>query len=117
MEVPRLGMQLLAYTTAIAMQDPSPVPYTTAHSNAGSLTHWVRPGMEPASSWILVGFVTAEPQQELPHFCNLASAFYFYSCSSSRFKNNNNNNNNGPSGWIPVLETQVPWKDKAMGAT
>ena len=31
-----------------------PQPY---HSNAGSLTHWARPGMEPASSWILVGFI------------------------------------------------------------
>ena len=32
------------------------VTYTTAHSNAGSLTHW-SPGTEPASSWILVGFL------------------------------------------------------------
>ena len=24
---------------------------TTTQGNAGSLTHWVRPGMEPASSW------------------------------------------------------------------
>ena len=31
--------------------------YTTAHSNAGSLTHWARPGIEPTSSWMLVGFV------------------------------------------------------------
>ena len=31
--------------------------YTTAHSSAGSLTHWVRPGIEPRSSWILVGFL------------------------------------------------------------
>ena len=38
--------------------------YTIAHNNAGSLTHWVRPGMEPASSWILVGFVTTERQWE-----------------------------------------------------
>jgi len=30
------------------------VTYTTAHGNAGSLTHWVRPGFEPESSWILV---------------------------------------------------------------
>ena len=30
--------------------------YTTAHGNARSLTHWARPGMEPVSSWILVGF-------------------------------------------------------------
>ena len=40
--------------------------YTTAHSNAGSLTHWGRPGIEPASSWILVRSITAEPQRELP---------------------------------------------------
>ena len=31
------------------------VNYTTAHGNTGSLTHWVRPGVELASSWILVG--------------------------------------------------------------
>ena len=49
---------------------------TTAHSISGSLTHWVRQGIEPASSWILVtfttiephGFATAEPQQEV--FCD-----------------------------------------------
>ena len=33
----------------------------TAHGNAGLLTHWARAGMEPASSWILVGSVTTEP--------------------------------------------------------
>ena len=31
--------------------------YTTAHSCGWSLTHWVRPEIEPSSSWILVGFV------------------------------------------------------------
>ena len=31
--------------------------YNTAHSNAGSLTHRVRPGIEPGSLWILVGFI------------------------------------------------------------
>ena len=41
------------------------VTYTTAHDNAGSLTHWARPGIEPMSSWILVGFVTAEPWWKL----------------------------------------------------
>ena len=30
---------------------------TTAHDNTRSLTHWVRPGIKPASSQILVGFV------------------------------------------------------------
>ena len=41
------------------------VTYTSAHGNAGSLIHWVRPGMEPTSSWILVMFVTTEPQWEV----------------------------------------------------
>ena len=31
---------------------------TTARGNAGSLAHWARPGIELASSWILVGFWT-----------------------------------------------------------
>ena len=39
--------------------------YTTGHSNTRSLTHRVKPGIKPASSWILVRFITAEPQQEL----------------------------------------------------
>ena len=63
MEIPRLGveleLELLAYTTAIATLDPSRVCnlyYTTAHSNAGSLTHWARPGVEPPSSWMLLRF-------------------------------------------------------------
>ena len=38
--------------------------YTTAHNNMGSLTHCARPGIKPASSWLLVGFITAEPQEE-----------------------------------------------------
>ena len=70
--VPRLGvnfeLQLPAYT-ATAIPDPSHIStYTIAHSNTGSLTHWGRPGIEPVSSWILVGFITIEPQQEFPGF-------------------------------------------------
>ena len=48
------------------------VTYATAHCNAGSLTHWLRPGIESASSWMLVRFVSAEPRQELPF-----TSFYF----------------------------------------
>ena len=33
---------------------------------ARSLTHRARPGIEPACSWMLVRFVSTEPQQELP---------------------------------------------------
>ena len=47
------------------------VTYTTAHGNTGSITHGVRPGIKPASSWILVSFVSTAPQLELllPVFC------------------------------------------------
>ena len=33
------------------------VTYTIARGNTGSLTHWVRPGIEPETSWFLFGFV------------------------------------------------------------
>ena len=39
-----------------------------SHSNARSLTHGARPGIESATSWILVGFIITEPQWELPAF-------------------------------------------------
>ena len=44
-----------------------------SHSNTRSLTHWGRPGIEPATSWFLVGFVSPEPQWELLLllFCSL----------------------------------------------
>ena len=63
-EVPRVGveleLQLPAYTTATATLDLSHICdlWSTGHSNAGSLTHRARPGIEPVSSWILVGFTT-----------------------------------------------------------
>ena len=46
-EVPRLGVESELQLRA----------YTTAHGNAGSLTQWSRPGIKPASLWILVRFV------------------------------------------------------------
>ena len=36
-----------------------------SHSNVGSLAHWLRPGIETASSWILVGLITTKPWWEL----------------------------------------------------
>ena len=52
-------------------QARSPIRATAAglhysHGNARSLTHWVRPRIEPSSSWFLVGFVSTEPWRELP---------------------------------------------------
>ena len=71
-EVPRVGvemeLQLPAYTKptrpAHWIQATS-VTYTRAHGNAGYLIFWSRPGIEPTSSWILIGFLTSEPQWEL----------------------------------------------------
>ena len=66
-EVPRLKvqseLQLPAYTTATAGRDPSRVSptYPTAHDNARSLTRRERSGMEAATSWFLVGFVSVVP--------------------------------------------------------
>ena len=74
MEVPRLGikleLQLPAYTTATATWDLSCI-YDLHHSSQqcqilNSLSEAARPGIEPTSSWILVGFVSTEPQWELP---------------------------------------------------
>ena len=57
MEVHRLGveseLQLLACTTATATRIwAASATYTTAQQ-----CHWVRPGVEPVSSWVLVGFI------------------------------------------------------------
>ena len=40
--------------------------YTAAHGNARSLTQWARPGIKPASPWILLWFIADETQWELP---------------------------------------------------
>ena len=37
-----------------------------SHSNAGYLTHWVRPGIEPVYAWVLFKFVSTETEWELP---------------------------------------------------
>ena len=65
MQVPRATAA--GYHTATAMRDPSHVCnlHHSSRQNAGSLTHCVRPGIELASSWILVGFTSAVPPREL----------------------------------------------------
>ena len=49
-----------SHSNAISEPCLWPTPQLTA--NTGSLTHWVRPGMESVSSWMLVRFVSNEPQ-------------------------------------------------------
>ena len=75
-EVSRVGvqleLQLSAYTTARATQDLSPsTTDPTAQGNAWSQTHWARPGIEPTSSWILVGFFSHWATTRTPQVINL----------------------------------------------
>ena len=55
MEVPGLGVKLELQPTYAA-------------GNAGSLTHWMKPGIEPTSSWMLDRLLTSELQWDLPKF-------------------------------------------------
>ena len=70
-EVPRLGVELELQLQLLATPQQHQIPaasatYARAQGSAGSLTLWARPGIKPTFSWILVGFVTAEPQWKLP---------------------------------------------------
>ena len=57
MKVPRLGIWLeLQPQPQQCWIRAASATYTTTHGSAGSLTHWARPGIEPASPWMLVGF-------------------------------------------------------------
>ena len=72
MEVPRLGvtsdLQLPAtsHSHSNAQIWATCATYTIAHGNSRSLTHWTGPGIEPATSWCLVRFVSVLPWWELP---------------------------------------------------
>ena len=57
------------------------VTYATACSNAGCLTHWVRPGIESTSSWIIVRFLTCWATMGAPSTFNHSwcCIFFFWS--------------------------------------
>ena len=57
--------QIRAVAASHSHRNVGSKPHTTAHGNDGSLTHWSRPGIEPASSWMLVRYISTEPQCEL----------------------------------------------------
>ena len=72
MEFTRLGVklepQLPAYTAATATWDPSYVCNLHHSSQPCRILNPLNEGgIKPTSSWILVGFVYAEPQWELPY--------------------------------------------------
>ena len=61
---------------ATSVMDP------TAHGNSGSLTHRARPGIKAISSWVLTGFITAEPQWEVLFFFVFVFVFLNWSLGS-----------------------------------
>ena len=87
MEVSRLQvkseLQLLA--TATATQDPSHIcDLRRSSDNTVSLTQWMRPGIEPASSWILVGLISVVPREELHYSTVLNITFISHQCCQGR---------------------------------
>ena len=63
---------------------------------AAPLTHWVRPGVEPATSWFLVRFISGVSQQEL-----LIFTFYKELSEISRWKNSWSLQKAGNSSYSP----------------
>ena len=51
-----------------------PTPQLTG--NTGSLTHWAKPGIKPATSWFLVRFINPWAMMELRDFCLLFTALF-----------------------------------------
>ena len=97
--------------------------YTAFHGHTESLTHWERPGIEPASSWVLAGFFTAEPQRELPsvffEWMNIAGTSSrlplsgtiqsFHSWPGKRWGHSNSKGmNEWTSKWISSLNRESP---------
>ena len=57
--------QVGATATSLVHSHSNLQPTSQLVATLDYLTCWVRPGTEPESSWTLVGFVIAEPRQEL----------------------------------------------------
>ena len=83
MEAPRLGieleLQLLAYVTATAILDLSPIFNLRHRSRQHSILNPLSEVRDrtPASSWILARLVTTEPQWELPRASFFVYLFLF----------------------------------------
>ena len=75
MEVPRARGWIRAATASLLHSNTGSelmsATYTAAHGNARSSTHWVRLGIEPISSWILLEFITHWATMRTPsiQFC------------------------------------------------
>ena len=97
MEAPRLGvkseLQLLAYATAAAIQDLS---YICDLHYSSQQCQILNPGIEPSTSWFLVGFISAVLQWELhvKEFVNAnVKCAYYKGHITSFYKSKNQYNN------------------------
>ena len=62
--------------------------YTTAHGNVRSLSHWAKPGIKPASSWIPVKCLTHWSTTGIPHLCFLCCLMFIVSICLSYLTRN-----------------------------
>ena len=79
MEVPRLGVESEPQPQHLGIR-VAPVIHSAAHGNARSPIHWSRPGIEPASSWILVGVINSWATKGTPIFL-FFNTFFFFCCT------------------------------------
>ena len=75
MEVPRLGLNQNCSCQSVPQLQPHQIwatnaAYLAACSNVGSLTPWLRSGIQPASSWMLAGY--------LSHWATRTPGFFFF---------------------------------------
>ena len=69
----------LCYSHSSAGSEPTSANYTTAHSNAESLTHWTRSGIEPESAWIPVRSVNHWAMTGTPPLFHKESESFMFS--------------------------------------
>ena len=86
----RIGGTAEVYNTATEIPDPGCI-CDQHHSlwQCRSLIHWVKPGIKPTSSWVLVGFLTCWATVGAPHLLFMVfvqrrrvECSFFHSCTS-----------------------------------
>ena len=86
MEGPKLEveseLQLPAYTTAMPDLSLACNPHHSSQQQ-WSLTHWANMGIEPTSSWILIGFITTQTWWEFLGCGFVINGFYYVRVRSS----------------------------------
>ena len=121
MEVPRLGvqseLQLPAYATATTMRDSSHI--CDLHHSSWQhwiLIHWAGPEIEPTYLWVLVGFVTTEPQRELLMMYVLTGIRWIKNAPESGHRGNLPQHNKGHVQQTHSQHHTQWWKGKSISS-